>query len=129
MKRLIIWLLRGYQTVISPLYGQTCRYYPSCSAYALRSIEVHGALRGSWAGLRRLGRCHPWTPGGVDLVPRPADYRWWGIAPGYDGSAGPSPDPGADPTCDHRHLPRRNAGHLTHATPDLDQPVTTRQGA
>lgn len=75
MTRLLVLLLRGYRLLISPLYGQTCRYYPSCSAYALQAVQVHGAARGSWLALRRLGRCHPWTPGGVDLVPPPRDRR------------------------------------------------------
>ncbi|MBM9463856.1 membrane protein insertion efficiency factor YidD [Aeromicrobium sp. YIM 150415] len=69
MKWLLVVLLRGYRAVISPLYGQTCRFYPSCSAYALEAVERHGAIRGSWLAVRRLVRCHPWTPGGVDLVP------------------------------------------------------------
>lgn len=85
MKTLLILFLRAYRAVISPVYGQVCRYYPSCSAYALESVEVHGALRGAWLALRRLSRCHPWTSGGVDEVPSRSDYRWWGIAPGYDG--------------------------------------------
>lgn len=61
-----IWL---YRRVISPLTPQTCRYYPSCSAYAEEAVKTHGAFRGSWLALRRLARCHPWTPGGVDHVP------------------------------------------------------------
>jgi putative membrane protein insertion efficiency factor len=79
-------LLKAYRLLISPLYGQVCRYYPSCSAYALAAIERHGAVKGSWLALRRLGRCHPWTSGGVDLVPRRGSYRWWGQVPGLDGS-------------------------------------------
>ena len=86
MKWLLIAALKGYRLVVSPLYGQTCRYYPSCSAYALKSVEDHGALRGSWLAVRRLGRCHPWCEGGVDLVPSRAEYRWWGRAAGTDGS-------------------------------------------
>lgn len=86
VKHLIIAVLKAYRLVVSPLYGQTCRYYPSCSAYALRSVEVHGAFRGSWLAVRRLARCHPWTPGGVDLVPPREAYRWWGVVPGMDGS-------------------------------------------
>lgn len=85
MKRLLIVVLKGYRLVSSQLYGQTCRYYPTCSAYALGSVEAHGALRGSWLALRRLGRCHPWCEGGVDLVPTVENYRWWGRAAGTDG--------------------------------------------
>ncbi len=69
MKWLLVMVLRGYRLVISPLYGQVCRYYPSCSAYALAAVEQHGSARGSWLALRRLGRCHPWSAGGYDPVP------------------------------------------------------------
>ncbi|MDR1855363.1 MAG: membrane protein insertion efficiency factor YidD [Azoarcus sp.] len=73
MRRLARTLLRapirGYQLFISPLLGQRCRFYPSCSNYALEAIEVHGALKGAWLALKRIARCHPWHPGGVDPVP------------------------------------------------------------
>ncbi|CAN5872833.1 membrane protein insertion efficiency factor YidD [soil metagenome] len=69
MTRLLILALRAYRTAISPLYGDVCRYYPSCSAYALEAVRRHGAARGSALALRRLGRCHPWAAGGVDPVP------------------------------------------------------------
>ncbi|WP_262851354.1 membrane protein insertion efficiency factor YidD [Mumia quercus] len=69
MKFLLIALLKAYRFAISPLYGQVCRYYPSCSAYALGAVEEHGALRGSWMAVRRIGRCHPWAAGGYDPVP------------------------------------------------------------
>jgi putative membrane protein insertion efficiency factor len=85
MRLLLTLPLRAYRAVLSPMLGQRCRYYPSCSAYALESVEKFGIVRGSWLSLRRLGRCHPWTPGGVDLVPTEATYRWWGIADGADG--------------------------------------------
>jgi putative membrane protein insertion efficiency factor len=67
--RLLILLVRGYQRFISPLLGPRCRFYPSCSAYAVESLRTHGAARGSWLALRRLLRCHPWNPGGLDPVP------------------------------------------------------------
>ncbi|WP_024286353.1 membrane protein insertion efficiency factor YidD [Cellulomonas sp. KRMCY2] len=66
---ILIGLLWVYQHLISPLTGPTCRYYPSCSQYALVAVQRHGALRGTWLAIRRLGRCHPWTAGGVDDVP------------------------------------------------------------
>jgi putative membrane protein insertion efficiency factor len=65
----LVWLVRGYQVLISPLLGPTCRYYPSCSAYAVEALQRFGPVRGTWLALRRLSRCHPWSPGGVDHVP------------------------------------------------------------
>jgi putative membrane protein insertion efficiency factor len=64
-----VYLLKAYRLLISPLYGQTCRFYPSCSAYSLEAFETHGVLRGSYLTVRRLARCHPWNPGGIDPVP------------------------------------------------------------
>ncbi|WP_433946323.1 membrane protein insertion efficiency factor YidD [Paenibacillus sp. SN-8-1] len=58
-----------YRKFISPLKPPTCRFYPSCSAYALEAIEVHGALKGSWLAARRIAKCHPFHPGGLDPVP------------------------------------------------------------
>ena len=69
MKYPIIWFLKAYRLLISPLYGQVCRYHPSCSAYALEAVTVHGAFKGTWLGARRLSRCHPWASGGYDPVP------------------------------------------------------------
>lgn len=74
MKYVLIGLLKLYRLVISPLYGNVCRYYPSCSAYALRAVEFHGAARGSWLAMRRLLRCHPWAAGGYDPVPGTPEF-------------------------------------------------------
>jgi len=74
VKYLLIGLLKLYRLVISPLYGNVCRYYPSCSAYALRAVEVHGAVKGSYLAGRRLLRCHPWTAGGYDPVPGTPEF-------------------------------------------------------
>lgn len=65
----LLLLFRGWQLFVSPLYGQTCRFYPSCSAYGVEAVRRHGAVRGLWLTARRLARCHPWNPGGVDPVP------------------------------------------------------------
>jgi putative membrane protein insertion efficiency factor len=69
MRWLLIFLVRGYQVVISPLLPSTCRFYPSCSAYAVEALEKHGAWRGFKLTVRRLARCHPFHPGGYDPVP------------------------------------------------------------
>jgi len=71
MRYVLIGLLRAYRFLISPLYGEVCRFYPSCSAYALDAVRTHGSVRGSWLAVRRLARCHPWAAGGVDHVPPP----------------------------------------------------------
>ncbi len=60
-----IWLYRS----TSPLRAPRCRFHPSCSSYGLEAVRTHGALRGGWLAIRRIGRCHPWNPGGVDPVP------------------------------------------------------------
>ena len=69
MRWLLIFLVRGYQVVISPLLPSTCRFYPSCSAYAVEALERHGAWRGTKLTVRRLARCHPFHRGGYDPVP------------------------------------------------------------
>ena len=69
ISRAITASIRCYQRFVSPFLGVNCRFYPSCSSYACESIEKHGALRGAWLGIKRLCRCHPFHPGGVDPVP------------------------------------------------------------
>ena len=69
MKSLLIGLLRFYQYAISPFLGRRCRYFPSCSEYAVEAVKKHGAIKGGWLGVKRVCRCHPWHPGGYDPVP------------------------------------------------------------
>ena len=75
MKTLLLLLLRAYQLGISPFLGQNCRFYPSCSSYAAEAIREHGAARGSLLAAKRLCKCHPWHPGGLDPVPEKAAHR------------------------------------------------------
>lgn len=69
LRLLALGLIRGYQFVISPLLTPSCRFYPSCSHYAIEAVSRLGAIRGGWLALRRLSRCHPWGAAGVDPVP------------------------------------------------------------
>ncbi|MFN2586888.1 MAG: membrane protein insertion efficiency factor YidD [Actinomycetota bacterium] len=72
--RLLLLLVALYRRVVSPLLGPHCRYAPTCSEYAAEAIRSHGALRGGWLATKRVARCHPWAPGGIDPVPA-ADRR------------------------------------------------------
>lgn len=69
MARVLIWIVKAYQLLLSPFFGQQCRFYPTCSHYAVEALQKHGAIRGSYYTLRRLLRCHPWCDGGHDPVP------------------------------------------------------------
>lgn len=69
MRWILVALVRGYQLAISPLLPAACRYYPSCSAYAVEALEKYGALKGGLLAVKRIGRCHPFRPGGFDPVP------------------------------------------------------------
>ncbi|MFF7707275.1 membrane protein insertion efficiency factor YidD [Pseudomonas sp. NPDC007930] len=80
MRKLVLLPIQFYRYAISPLMASHCRFYPSCSSYALEAIERHGVLRGGWLTTRRLCRCHPWHPGGVDLVPPLSSSRTSSIA-------------------------------------------------
>ncbi len=71
MKQLVLLLIRAYQLLLSPLLGPSCRFEPSCSRYAMSCVESHGVLHGGWLSLRRIGRCHPFHPGGYDPPPLP----------------------------------------------------------
>ncbi len=69
MRRLLIGLVKGYRLFVSPMLPPSCRFYPTCSEYAVEALSRHGAIKGGWLTLRRLGRCHPFCAGGVDPVP------------------------------------------------------------
>jgi putative membrane protein insertion efficiency factor len=71
MKRLLLALIAAYKLLLSPFLSASCRFYPTCSAYAAEAIERHGALLGSWLAVKRILKCNPWHPGGVDPVPPP----------------------------------------------------------
>jgi putative membrane protein insertion efficiency factor len=73
--RVLLFAVRVYQAFFSALMPSACKFYPSCSHYAAEAVRIHGARRGSWLALRRVSRCHPFTPGGVDLVPDAPDFR------------------------------------------------------
>lgn len=66
MKHILIGLVRGYQIFISPLLPKTCRFYPTCSEYFIQAVRKYGALKGTWIGIKRICRCHPFNPGGYD---------------------------------------------------------------
>ena len=95
IRRALLGLIRVYSRAISPALPPRCRFYPTCSAYAAEAIERHGAARGSWLALRRIAKCAPWHPGGVDLVPA----RTGTAAPDHSSSSAmptPAPQPDAD---------------------------------
>lgn len=68
-KTILLFLIRFYRRRISPLFPPCCRFYPTCSAYALEAVTRYGALKGGWLALRRILKCHPFHPGGYDPVP------------------------------------------------------------
>lgn len=80
VRTVIAFLIRLYQYTLSPLLGPCCRFYPSCSQYAIEAVERHGAMRGMWLALWRIARCHPLHPGGVDPVPAVAQRGASGAA-------------------------------------------------
>ncbi len=75
IRRLLLGLIRGYQRFVSPFTPPRCRFYPTCSHYAVEALEKHGTFKGSWLAVRRVLKCHPLHPGGIDLVPESRPYR------------------------------------------------------
>lgn len=70
VKIVLILFIRAYQIILSPLFRGCCRFEPSCSAYCIEALEKHGCFKGIWLGIRRISKCHPFHPGGLDPVPR-----------------------------------------------------------
>ena len=100
--RLLVAIVTAYRRFLSPLLGQRCRFAPSCSAYAVEALTTYGAARGSWLAIRRIGRCHPFHPGGHDPVPPRASATMEADAesgaapfPGGTSAAAPLTRPGA----------------------------------
>jgi putative membrane protein insertion efficiency factor len=75
ISKLLIALIKTYRLVLSPWLGQQCRFHPTCSQYALQSVEQHGPYRGSWLAVKRLASCHPWHTGGIDPVPERHNHK------------------------------------------------------
>jgi len=75
MRRILAFLIKAYQWLLSPVLGNNCRFHPSCSEYALQALDTHGSLRGCYLALRRIARCHPWHEGGYDPVPPSSSFR------------------------------------------------------
>jgi putative membrane protein insertion efficiency factor len=120
VKYLLIGFLKVYRLVISPLYGDVCRYYPSCSAYALRAVGVHGAAKGTWLAARRLLRCHPWAAGGYDPVPGTPEFaeeqrleagRAWTLEVEHHPAGSDGTPTGVVTTSTTRHEPQGHGGH------------------
>lgn len=104
MKTVLLFLLRVYKFAISPMLGQNCRFYPSCSDYAAEAIRLHGAGAGGWLALRRLCKCHPWHPGGLDFVP------------GTDENSQSAPT-SCQCACQSGHTHSPEPGHAGHSSP------------
>ncbi|WP_407641439.1 membrane protein insertion efficiency factor YidD [Dethiosulfovibrio salsuginis] len=71
----MILIIRGYQVLVSPFLGKNCRFYPTCSQYAIEALDRFGVLRGGWMTIRRIAKCGPWNPGGYDPVPSDDSFR------------------------------------------------------
>jgi putative membrane protein insertion efficiency factor len=119
MKWLLVGFIKLWRAVISPLYGNVCKYYPSCSAYGLEAVQVHGALRGSWLTMHRIVRCNPWSSGGYDPVPGTPAAAEWAREQSDRAAAGP----GAHPESSSPGEPRAQTGTESQA-PDPDPGAT-----
>jgi uncharacterized protein len=135
--RPLTWLLLGFiklwRLLISPLYGNVCKYHPSCSAYGLRAVEVHGALKGSGLIVWRLLRCNPWSPGGYDPVPGTPEAAQWTVEQ-HQTNPDQQPDWVQQEDADHGATPQpagassEPAGATTPG-PSATEPTTEPSGA
>ncbi len=99
MRAILIAFVRLWRRFVSPLYGDVCKFHPTCSAYGLRALEVHGAAKGSWLTVSRIARCHPWSEGGYDPVPGTPEAMAWERDQAVTTTVGPirTVDDGTDP--------------------------------
>lgn len=111
LKKLLIAPIRFYRFFLSPWIGRQCRFTPSCSSYAIEAIETHGALKGLWMAIRRIGRCNPWSHGGLDPVPPRHGH---GHCPCH------APDPSQDAVS-------HSSGAVPDAAPARNEPASSAQ--
>ncbi len=112
VRAVLLGIIGFYQRAVSPALPPRCRFHPTCSAYAAEAIERHGAARGGWLALRRLVKCAPWHPGGVDLVPPSPGRRRAGGTAGAGRSSGtavPGPASSSDSQVDGARRPDPSA--------------------
>jgi putative membrane protein insertion efficiency factor len=131
-RNLGVLLIRGYRAVISPLYGDVCRYYPSCSAYGLGSVQQRGLLLGSLLTAWRILRCNPWSAGGIDDVraARHSRYRvtpfGWVVPTGWSSAAGYDRADAAAPAASHSPEGHDHAAHLGRSHDRRDEASAAR---
>lgn len=121
--RVLLAVLGFYQRAVSPALPPRCRFYPSCSAYAVEAIERHGAAWGSWLAIRRLGKCAPWHPGGFDPVPEAIHRRRSGTAEVGRSSTFRAPAPLPDPGTPTDRRPGGATPPATSRTPQQEAGV------
>ncbi len=101
MKLLMIGFVRLWRAIISPLYGDVCKYHPSCSAYGLEALQVHGAIKGGALTIWRILRCNPWSKGGYDPVPGTPAHAAWLLQQQASTASAPDAPASTSPSCGH----------------------------